>query len=318
MPFPTKPLIVLAGLLVAGAPRLWFEDGLTRELHAARLLPRPVSTGAREKIDQTSWAVALGGLRTLVATFLNLRAQGLFEDTRWDELAEAYDTLVEFAPQTRDYWLTGAWHQGVNAASYYAYDSDLPALRRKAAWRAAILRGRAFLERGIRNNPVDGKLRAALGNQLADVTRLPDFPAAAAAFHAAAERADAPPYLRRAELYALARSPGRDSETLRLARELYADRANRTPLLVAIRFVFEHRADPAEPADRLAVELFGSAKAAYAALGPYWQREQDQYPSDGVAEALAGLERQLAILPDRSVFRRPPAPLRKSTDPFAR
>lgn len=313
-----KPLIVLAALLTAGVPRLWFETGLDRELHDARLLIRPVSVSTREKIDQTSWAVALGGLRTLVATVLNLRAQGLFEDTRWDELGDAYDTLVEFAPQTRDYWLTGAWHQSYNAASYYAHDSELPALRRKAAWRASILRGRAFLERGIRNNPDDWKLRAALGSLLSDTRRLPDFPAAAAAYHAAAENGDALPYVRRAELYALARSPGRDAETLRLARELHADRANRVPTLTSIRFVFEHRADPSQPADRRATELFGSPKAAYDALAKYWRREQDRYPTDGVAEALAGLERRLAILPGQSVFRRSAAPLDPRNDPFDR
>jgi len=318
MPFPTKPVIVLAALLVAGVPRVWFEEGLSRKLQDAKLIVRPLSVSTREKIDQTSWAVALGGLRTLVATFLNLRAQSLFEELRWDELGDAYDQIVDFAPQTRDYWLTGAWHQSNNASSYYANDSDLPALRRKAEWRASIQRGREFLQRGLRNNPDDGKLYAALGGTLADPYRLPDFSAAADAFAGAIAQGNLLPAVRRNQFYALARSSGREEEARQLGRELYADRANRTPTLVSVLFVLESQLHPSVPADERAIQLFGHEKAAYTALVHLWQRPEDRYPIDGVAEALAGLERRLAIPSGESVFWRASNGSTRSRDPFAR
>ncbi|HEY8962259.1 MAG TPA: hypothetical protein VIM57_08640 [Luteolibacter sp.] len=318
MPFPSKPLIVLAALLAAGVPRVWFEDGLSRELHDARLLVRPVSVSTREKIDQTSWAVALGGLRTLVATFLNLRAHEFFEETRWDELGEEYDKIVDFAPNTRDYWLTGAWHQSNNASSYYAYDSDLPALRRKAEWRASIQRGREFLERGVRNNPGDWKLEAGLGNLLADTHRLPDFSAAADAFGAAVADGSPLSSVRRNQFYALARVAGREDEARKLGRKLYTDRTNRTPMLMSVLFALESRTKPATSADDRAVQLFGDEKAAYSALSHLWSRPDDRYPVDGVAEALAGLERRLAIPPGESVFWRTSNGSARSRDPFAR
>lgn len=318
MPFPSKPLIVLAALLAAGVPRVWFEARLNRELHDANLLVRPISVSTREKIDQTSWAVALGGLRTLVATFLNLRAHGLFEETRWDDLGDAYDTIVDFAPNTRDYWLTGAWHQSNNASSYYAHDSDLPALRRKAQWRASIQRGREFLERGLRNNPGDWKLQAALGSLLADTYRLPDFSAAADAFKAAVAKGSTLPSVRRNQFYALARAAGREDEARKLGRELYADRMNRTPTLVSVLFALESQTKPAAPADERAIQLFGSEKAAYAALSHLWSRPDDRYPIDGVADALAGLERRLAVPSGDSVFWRKTNGSASSKDPFAR
>jgi len=299
-------------------PRVWFEDGLNRELREANLIVRPVSVTTREKIDQTSWAVALGGLRTLVATFLNLRAHGLFEETRWDELGDAYDTLVDFAPNTREYWLTGAWHQSNNASSYYAHDSDLPPLRRKAEWRAAIQRGREFLERGLRNNPGDWRLQAALGNLLADTHRLPDFSAAADAFSTAVEDGSTLPSVRRNQFYALARAPGRENEARKLGRELYADRTMRTPTLMSVLFALESQTKPAGPADERAIQLFGNEKAAYAALSHLWLRTEDRYPVDGVADALAGLERRLAVPSGDSVFWRKLNGSVPSKDPFAR
>jgi len=299
-------------------PRVWFEDGLNRELRNANLIVRPVSVSTREKIDQTSWAVALGGLRTLVATFLNLRAHGLFEETRWDELGDAYDTLVDFAPNTREYWLTGAWHQSNNASSYYAHDSDLPPLRRKAQWRASIQRGREFLERSLRNNPGDWKLQAALGNSLADTHRLPDFSAAADAFGSAVANGSSLPSVRRNQFYALARAAGRENDARQLGRELYADRTNRTPTLMSVLFALESQTKPTSPADERAIQLFGSEQAAYAALSHLWLRTEDRYPVDGVAEALAGLERRLAVPSGDSVFWRKLNGSAPSKDPFAR
>ena len=147
-----------------------------RDRRAAFAAPLEIAT--RDRIGQTSSAVALGGLRTLVATFLNLRAFTYFTEQRWDDVADTYDTIVDLAPHTRYYWETGSWHLAYNAASYYLNDSELPPLRRREAWRASILRGRAFLERGIRNNPDDWSLLANLGMLLSDpiqILRLQGF-----------------------------------------------------------------------------------------------------------------------------------------------
>jgi hypothetical protein len=120
-----KTGIVAIALLVFGGLRLPFEARLSGELRAAGLFPPPLEIGTRDKIGQTSSAVALGGLRTLVATFFNLRAFTFFTEQRWADVGDTFETIVDLAPRTRYYWETGSWHQSYNAASYYMNDSKL-------------------------------------------------------------------------------------------------------------------------------------------------------------------------------------------------
>ncbi|MCU0753376.1 MAG: hypothetical protein MUC40_10220 [Akkermansiaceae bacterium] len=110
-----KNTVLVVALLAFGAARMPFEAGLSRELRAAGLFPPPLEIGTRDKIGQTSSAVALGGLRTLVATFLNLRAFTFFTEQRWDDVAGTYGMIVDLAPRTRYYWETGSWHMAYNA-----------------------------------------------------------------------------------------------------------------------------------------------------------------------------------------------------------
>lgn len=299
-------------LLAFGAARLPYEAGLAKELRSAGLTPPPMEIGTRDKIGQTSSAVALGGLRTLVATFMNLRAFSFFQEQRWDDLAETFDTIVDLAPRTRYYWETGSWHLAYNAASYYMNDSKLPSLRRREAWRASIVRGRAFLERGIRNNPKDWSLSASLGFLLSDTNKFhafrdPNeaFAAAAEAYRRSADTGTALAYVRRSELYALARVTGKEKEALALARSLYAEPKNRTPTLLILLFILEAHENPAMDTTARAIELFGTPEKAYDALTGHWQRVRERFPVYGVAATLEALEKILNIPKEKSIFSQP-------------
>ena len=183
-----KRYVILSFAVIAmGALRLPFERNLTVELRVENLLPEKLDVRTGERIGQTFTAVSLGGLRTLVATFLNLRAFGFFTEQKWAEVEETYHFIVDLAPRTRYYWDTGSWHQAYNAASYYLYESDMPPLRRKLAWRESILKGREFLERAIRNNPDDAKLRESLGMLLSDSNKIAAFNSPAEAYEEAYE-----------------------------------------------------------------------------------------------------------------------------------
>lgn len=311
-----KSAILTVALLAFGAARLPFEAALSRELAAAGLFPPKLEIGTRERIGQTSSAVALGGLRTLVATFLNLRAFTFFTEQRWSDVAGTFDTIVDLAPRTRYYWETGSWHMAYNAASYYMNDSKLPALRRREAWRSSILRGREFLERGIRNNPGDWSLHASLGTLLSDPNKFPafrdhnaSFAAAAEAYRNAAATGQALTYVRRFEFYALARITGREAEALAMARALYAEGVqNRTPTLLALLLVLEAWENPAMDTAARATELFGSPENAYEALSGQWRRTRERFPVFGVAAALESLERTLSVPHEKSVLSQPLAP----------
>lgn len=308
--------ILTVALLAFGAARMPFEAGLGKELRASGLVPQAMEIDTREKIGQTSSAVALGGLRTLVATFLNLRAFTFFQEQRWDDVADTYDTIVDLAPRTRYYWETGSWHSAYNAASYYLNDSKLPALRRKEAWRASIYRGRAFLERGIRNNPNDWSLLGNLGFLLQDANKFPafrntdeTFTAAADAYARAAATGRAPAYLRRAGFFALARVSGKEKEALAFARTLYKEPQNRVPTLLTLLLVLEAHENPEMDTAARAIEIFGTPEKAYEALSNQWFRTRERFPVYGVAKALESLERQLKIPKEDSVLDKPlPSP----------
>jgi hypothetical protein len=313
-----KSGILTAALLAFGALRLPFEAGLSRELRQARLFPQQLAIDTRERIGQTSSAVALGGLRTLVATFLNLRAFTFFSEQRWADLAETFTTIVDLAPRTRYYWETGSWHMAYNAASYYLNDSKLPPLRRREAWRTSITRGRAFLERGIRNNPDDWSLHASLGTLLSDPNKFPafrdhnaSFAAAADAYQKAAATGKALGYVRRFHFYALCRVEGREPDALAMARTLYAEGShNRTPTLLALLLVLEAHENPQMDTAARAIELFGTPEKAYDVLSGQWRRTRERFPVSGISAAIESLEKTLAIAPDKSVFKQPlPVPL---------
>ncbi len=304
--------ILLVALLSFGAVRLPFEAGLGRQLRSAGLTPPPLEIGTRDKIGQTSSAVALGGLRTLVATFLNLRAFSFFQEQRWENVAGTFDMIVDLAPRTRYYWETGSWHSAYNAASYYMNDSKMPALRRREAWRAAIHRGRAFLERGIRNNPGDWSLLGTLGFMLSDANKFPafrdpdeTFTSAAKLYQQAADTGNAPPYIRRAQFYALARAKGHEKEAFDLAKSLYAEPKNRLPTLLILFLVLEAHENPSLDVAGRAIELFDTPERALEALSGHWQRTRERFPVYGVAHALESLEKTLAVPPEKSILAQP-------------
>jgi hypothetical protein len=290
-----KLLIVLVVLAGSGALRMPLEARLTRGLAADHLLPERLALGTREKLGQTSAVVALGGLRTLIAALLNLRAFGFFERQDWFRLEDTFDTIVTLAPRSVYYWDTGSWHLAYNAAAHYLVDrAELPPLRRRQLWRDAIERGIAMLEHGIRNNPHGWVLPYRLGRLHEDPNKLTDYRQALRWFDYASERG-APAYVRRGRLWSLARVPGREAETLAFARSLFADPVNRVPTLNCVLFAAESRADPQRPPAGLIDTIFKDRRQAWDQLRLYHDRTIKALPQDGVEQALRWLQDQIDV-----------------------
>lgn len=302
--------VLALAILATGGLRLPFERGLTNDLQEAKLLPPKLEMRTGEKIGQTFSAVSLGGLRTLVATFLNLRAFSYFSEQKWDDVGNTFDLIVDLAPRTDYYWDTGSWHQAYNAASYYLYESEIPPLRRKLAWRESILKGRAFLERGIRNNPDDPKLYETLGILLSDSNKIAAFNSPAEAyeeaydsFMAAVETGYARDYVKRAALYSLARVPGREMEALALAREIKEEQTRLPPTVQGLLFSLGYHGNPDQDVLALADSIFPDRKAAYEVLGNQWMRTRDYFPVFGIARVIPLLEKELDVPSEKSVLK---------------
>lgn len=316
--------LVLA-ILVMGAIRMPFEKALSNDLHRAGLMPPKLEVETSERIGQTFSAVSLGGLRTLVATFLNLRAFTFFTEQRWANVGDTFDTIVDLAPRTRYYWDTGSWHQSYNAASYYLYESKMPALRRKVEWRESILTGRKFLERGIRNNPSDAQLKERLGFLLSDSNKILAFGDTGKAYYesyeaymAAVETGGAREMAERFALYSLARVPGKEKEALAMARKIRQEQGVSTPTMLGLLYSLGYHENPLLSVEHLIDSAFPSHKIAYDVLGAMWSRTRDRYPVHGVAQGIAFLEAEFKVPAEKSVLKQQVAPPMDPEDYFRR
>jgi len=292
----TRRTLAAAGLLlVAGIVRMPIEQKLTEELREQSMLAAPLKLDTRKKVGQGFWAVSLGGLRTLVATVLNLRAYSYFEGQKWEQVADTYDTIVQLAPNSSYYWDAGHWHMAYNAASHYQIDASLPEIRAKAEWRKWVLRGTAFLEEGVRQNPDNALLWRQLGWIYSDPNKIVDFEKAAAAYGRAVEIGGTLPYVERAEIYALARTEDGVDKILPRVRRLLMEPGGQVPTLVCLHFALEMREDPSRDGLALALQLFGTAERAHDLLSNYYLSSSDGFPVNGVAAVLRKLERELGI-----------------------
>lgn len=297
-------LAAIAFLVLAGIVRAPIEQALTEDLRERKLLQRPLEVDVRKKVGQGFWAVSLGGLRTLVATVLNLRAFSFFENCEWAKVADTYETIVQLAPHTPYYWDTGSWHMAYNAASWYSRnDAGLPDLRARGEWKRWIGKGTAFLEEGVRQNPDNAVLWSRLGWLYANPDKIQDFDKAAEAFGRAVETGDALPYVRRFQAMAMARSDKLVDDALPFIRRIMAEDGGAPPTLLAVRFALEHRADPSIDSEALALELFGSAENAYRLLGNHFLDTRHDYPMNGIAAYLRKVENFLDIPGEKSIFR---------------
>ena len=125
MKFLRNLFFVLLAIVVTGFARRPLDDRLVKSMQERNLLPPPISLDTREELGQTSLAIALGGLRPLVAAMLNIKAHTYWEEQDWYELEQSYKTIVALQPRVRYYWEIGSWHLYSNAYADYA---DKPGL----------------------------------------------------------------------------------------------------------------------------------------------------------------------------------------------
>ena len=78
-----KPAICLAILCAFGSLRWPLESAATRDFKARHILPPDLGLGLREKIGQNSYAAALGGARSFIASIQNLMAFVAWENQDW-------------------------------------------------------------------------------------------------------------------------------------------------------------------------------------------------------------------------------------------
>jgi len=101
-------IVIFVVLLGFGFAKYRYEDRLSRDMVNSKLIQPPLREGTSLQLGQTGAAVALGGLRSLVASIWNFRAFLYFEELNWIKVEEAYEIATTLQPQTTYYWETGA------------------------------------------------------------------------------------------------------------------------------------------------------------------------------------------------------------------
>lgn len=295
---PVRLALAAVILLAAGALRLPFEEGMMQRFRAEGLLEEPLPLTTKEKIGQNGIAISLGGLRTLVATFLHLRAYDRFVDQEWDALAENLETTVSLAPNSRYYWDIGAWHMAKNAASYYWTESPLPPIRAEAQRRLWIRKGRQFMERGTELNPHSPLFYISLARLYDDDFIGADDRKATAAYRKAIELGADIPSFQRAYTFSLARDGSDPALALARIDELMKDPRTRVPTVLCLKFALSAHLHPASATVEQAIGLFGSEDRALRLLGNYYLDVRERFPMDGVEKVLRILEARRGIAPD--------------------
>lgn len=152
--------VVLAGF---GLLKLPLEQNVAESLRRSGMLSQPVDLGLRENLGQMSFAAALGGLRSLVASITYLQAYTEFENVNWGKVDSLFQLTTRLQPNYENYWDEASWHMAFNAASHYQQDTARAPVVRDQLYRHHVQRGIDILNEGLRFLPESGKLWVRLG-----------------------------------------------------------------------------------------------------------------------------------------------------------
>jgi len=157
-----RQLQALTVFLLLGAVKLPVEEAATAHLRVAKLLSKPIALSLRENLGQMSFAAALGGLRSLVASMTYLRAYREWENINWGKVDSLFQLTTRLQPTYSNYWDEASWHMAYNAASSYLYNEELNHMVRGKLFEQHIQRGIDILNEGLVYLPNDARLWSAL------------------------------------------------------------------------------------------------------------------------------------------------------------
>ncbi|MDF1656423.1 MAG: hypothetical protein P1U58_02355 [Verrucomicrobiales bacterium] len=212
-------VLVVLGLAAFGLLRSPFEDRMRVQLVESNLLLPPPAQDAVQQMSQSALMGTLGGLRTLVSSYLVLEAFGHFSNKEWEDLRRSYAVITSLEPRDENHWRDVVWHLGINATANMQIDESIPEFERKRRFNEYALLAVELAEQGIEQNPESTIIR----KQLAEVYRekLRDFCAAARVYEELVDLPGSPQYSDRFVGYFLAKCPGREREAYDHLRKLY-------------------------------------------------------------------------------------------------
>lgn len=214
-------VLILVALTAFGLARGPFEDRLAGDLADANLLLPPPAQDAMQQMGQSALMGTLGGLRTLVSSFLTLKAFDHFSYKQWEELRQTYAIVCNLEPRDENHWRDVVWHIGINATADMQNNTSLPEFERNRRFNQYALQAVELAEQGLEHLPESVIIRM----QLAEVYRekLRDNGETARVYGEVMNLPGAPPFARRFHGYFLARTPGKEQEAYGYLMGLYRE-----------------------------------------------------------------------------------------------
>ncbi|MEM9281059.1 MAG: hypothetical protein AAGA96_04470 [Verrucomicrobiota bacterium] len=224
-------ILVTIVIVAFGLLRSPFETSLNTRLIESRLLLPPPGQRALDQMSQSALMGTLGGLRSLVSSFLTLEAFDHFSNKEWDELKQSYQIITALEPRDETHWVSVIWHLGINATANMQIDTTLPEFERDRRFNEYAFQAIELAERGLEQLPESVQIR----KQLSEVYRekLKDDCATARIYGEIMHLDGAPSYARRFHGYFLARCPGKEAAAYDFLIALYDEgEHNHLPTLI--------------------------------------------------------------------------------------
>lgn len=205
-----RVVLVLVLLAIYGMIRSPFEERIRERMVAADLLLPPPAQDTVEHLSQSAFMATLGGLRSIVATYVSLGAFEHFSNKEWDELRNEYRIITSLEPRDETHWVSVVWHLGINAAANMEIDDRIPMFERRRRFNEYVTEAVELAKKGIAQIPDS----AAIRMQVAEVYRekLKDPCATAQMYKETIGLPGAPGYAIRFYGYFLADCPGHEQE----------------------------------------------------------------------------------------------------------
>ena len=241
-----KWITIIVIWLVFGFIRNPVEDYLRRELTESKvLLPLP----GRNSVTVLSQSVlmgTLGGLRSVLSSFLILESYHHFSEQNWDENRQALVMATYLEPTEESHWVDLVWHRGINATAWVEYHSNLPDLERRLRFNEYTLDAIKLGETGLQQIPDAVDLRL----QLVEVykEKLKDPVGTSRIYGELMNLEGAPAYATRFFGYFLADCPGKEREAYEHLIKLYREgKHHHKPTLIKRILLLEEKLNIPSP-----------------------------------------------------------------------
>jgi hypothetical protein len=287
MPLFKKIALTLVFLLVAGVARMPLERPLGREMRASGILAEPLDAATSESLGQTSAAIALGGLRSLVAATLNFsQVVTAWQDQDWLSIFNTFKQIHTLQPQVSYYWEAAAGYAADDAYSDYRDRPGVPEAQRKLRRNEFFTKGISYLDEGIENIPDAIKLYEMKARMLSDTYKPEhiDYAAATQVLDEAVKQENKTDIVDRQRLYLMSRVPERRREALQLAKDIFATPEFRFPSVKSTLHALQNEFP--EEATIPTTDIYASETDVIRSLFNYYQRRSEDLPMAGVRKEL--------------------------------